>query len=169
MSSSSEEKERKYLDSYDEYADAIFRYCYFKVSDYDQARDLTQDTFMKVWQEVRTGTEIENHRAYLYRIATNLVIDYYRKKKTSSLDVLTEAGFDPSDERNKTVLEDKVEVRIVKEVLQKLDDKYREPVFLRYIEEMSPKEIAKILDLSENVVSVRIHRGLKQLQELMKE
>ncbi|HET8574803.1 MAG TPA: RNA polymerase sigma factor [Candidatus Paceibacterota bacterium] len=169
MSLRSEEKEKKFLESYDEYSDAIFRYCFFKVSDADLAKDLTQDTFTKVWQEIASGTQVDNMKAYLYRVATNLVIDYYRKKKTYSLDKLQEDGFDPIDQRNETILEDASEVRIVKSILQELDEKYREPVYLRYIEEMSPKEIAAVLELSENVVSVRIHRGLKQLQDRMKD
>lgn len=160
-------RENEFLSSYDDYADAIFRYCFFKVSDYDLARDLTQETYLKTWQEVVRGLVIENHRAYLYRIATNLIIDHYRKKKTTSLDRLQEEGFDPHDIRNENFLEDSSEVKILKEAVLKLDEKYRDALLLRYIDEFSPKEIANILELSENVVSVRIHRGLKQLQKKM--
>lgn len=166
-SKGSEKKEHDFLESYDAHADAIFRYCFFKVSDYDQAKDLTQETFMKAWQELAGGKEIDNHKAYLYRVATNLVIDYYRKKKSGSLDALREEGFDPPERRGENASEDNAELRIVREHLDRLDEKYRDVVILRYLHELSPREIAEALVLSENTVSVRIHRGLKQLQGQM--
>src|SRR3989338_4735544 len=92
----------EFLQAYEAYNDAIFRYCYFRVYDRERARELSQETFMKAWEYLsRTGKKIENLRAFLYKIATNLIIDNSRQKgkKTVSLDQLHEEGFDPGDDR----------------------------------------------------------------------
>ena len=54
------------------------------------------------------------------------------------------------------------------EELRQIDDKYSQAVIMRYIDDLSPEEIAQILGENKNVISVRIHRGLKKLKELMK-
>ena len=156
--------EKNFIQAYDIYADSIFRYCYFRVFSREQAEDLTQDVFKKTWEYVAEGKEVKNFRPFLYRVASNLIIDYSRKKKEVSLDKMQETGFQPScEEKDKNIIFDSKET--VK-MIQKLDEKYREAVTMRYVEELSPKEIADILGETENVVSVRIHRGLEQLRKL---
>ena len=76
--------------------DAIFRHCYFRVFDRERARDLVQETFLKTWEYLTRGHDIENIRAFLYRVATNLIIDDSRRKKEISLEQLSESGFDPA-------------------------------------------------------------------------
>src|SRR5438045_2414242 len=90
-------KQQEFLKAYDEYADAIFKHCYFRVSSRTKAEDLTQETFMKAWHYFAEGSVIENVKALLYRIATNLIIDEYRRKKEESLEnLMTHAdAFDP--------------------------------------------------------------------------
>ena len=87
--------EQKFLKAYDEYSDAIFRHCYFRVSDREKAKDLTQDTFTKTWEYVLKNGEVTDLRAFLYKVANNLIIDTYRKKKEDSLDDMMEnSSFD---------------------------------------------------------------------------
>ena len=156
----------QFMKAYDELSDAIFRHCWFRIGDRERAKDLTQDTFTKSWQYLIDGTEVKNLKAFLYRVANNLLIDEYRKKREASLDKLMEAGFDPGfDDRKKT--ENSIDAKLVLEVVGWLDEKYREVVLMRYVDELSPKEIAEALGESENNVSVRIHRGLKQLREIL--
>jgi RNA polymerase sigma-70 factor, ECF subfamily len=159
--------EADFLALYEEFADAIFRHCFFKVSNRDVATDLTQETFIRAWQYIAKGMEIENARAFLYRIATNLTIDYYRKKRETSLDQLLEAGFEPG-ENTEERLYDSLDGRRMLELVKTLDPKYRDVVLMRYVEGLSPKEIAEIIDETENVVSVRLHRALKKVSELWK-
>src|SRR4051812_29307947 len=71
-------------------ADAIFRYCFIRTSQREVARDLTQDTFMRLWNTLSGDKEIRNCRAFLFTVARNLIIDWYRKKKPESLDILVE-------------------------------------------------------------------------------
>ncbi len=158
--------ENNFLKSYDAYADAIFRFCFFKTGDRELARDLTQDTFMKTWGYLEKGNEIANMQAFLYRVASNLVIDWYRKDKTDSLDDLAEEGFDPED--NKINIKENAEVSLALDLLNKLGPDDKSLIIWRFVEGLSPKEIAEeIGNVKENVVSVRIHRALKKLRSIM--
>jgi RNA polymerase sigma-70 factor (ECF subfamily) len=123
---------------------------------------------MRYWQTLRKGEKLKNERAYLYTLARNLIIDWYRKKKESSLDALTESGVDFTGDGLHSVT-DKAEVAEVLAMIQALDDESREVLLLRYVEGFSPKEIADQLREPPNTVSVRIHRALKKVQELMHE
>jgi RNA polymerase sigma-70 factor, ECF subfamily len=149
--------------AYDEYSDAIFRYCCFKVSDREKAIDLTQDVFVKVWQYLLAGNEVENMKALLYKVARNLIIDEYRKKKFDSLDTMSEAGFEPADTGQLDTISI-VEAGLLVERIKELPDAYSEVVFMRYVDDLSVKEIAEALGEQENNVSVRIHRGLHKLK-----
>jgi RNA polymerase sigma-70 factor (ECF subfamily) len=160
---STDELALKLKQAYDEYSDAIFRYCTFKVSDREKAIDLTQDVFVKVWQYLLSGNEVENMKALLYKVARNLIIDEYRKKKFDSLDTMSEAGFEPADTGQLDTISI-VEAGLLVERIKELPDAYSEVVFMRYVDDLSVKEIAEALGEQENNVSVRIHRGLHKLK-----
>lgn len=162
--------EQNFLSAYEQYSDDIFRYCYFQTSNREVALDLSQDTFTKTWKYLAEGKDIENIRAFLYRVARNLIIDWRRKKKSGSLDTLLEEGFDYESgvdemERQETAFE----AEIAKEALENLKDNYREILTMRYIDDLSVTEIAEQTGLSENNVSVRIHRGLQKLNDILQE
>ncbi len=158
--------EELFLRAYDDYADAIFRHCFFRVRDREVAKDLTQDTFLRTWRALGRGVKIDNIRAFLYRVALNLVIDYSQKKKMLSLDTLAEDGFEPGLD-NSEKLQNFLDGSRALERLEEIGPKYRDAVYLRYVEELSPQEIADILGENENTISVRIHRGVEKLRELL--
>ncbi len=155
----------RFMNAYEDFSDAIYRHCYFRISDHDKALDLMQETFKKTWQYVSNGNKVKDMKSFLYKTATNLIIDQYRKKKELSLDMLQEGGFEPSEEPQITFVADRQNIL---KLLDNLDDKYKEVIVLRYIDDMTPKEIAKAINETENVVSVRIHRGIKRINELVK-
>lgn len=162
-------QKEKFLESYDSYADAIFRYCLIRVYDREKARDLTQDVFIRAWDYIVSGKEVEHWKAFLYRIATNLIIDNARRKhELISLETLMETGFDPGKD-DRSHVDDYIDGQKAVAAINDLGEIYREPVYLRYVEDMSPAEIAEITGVSENVVSVRIHRGLYQLKRKLKQ
>ncbi len=154
----------EFLKAYDLYADAIFRHCYFRVYDREKAREMMQDVFMKTWEYLSKGKEVDSLRAFLYRVANNMIIDYSRRKKESSLDTMREEGFEPAGVDRTTLA---AEAGQVIALLEKLDEKYRDAVKMRYLDDLSPKEIAHALGETENVISVRIHRGIAQLRAVM--
>lgn len=159
-----QEQERRYTEAFDMYSDALFRHAFFRVSNRQVAIDLVQDAFMKTWSQVAKGENIENYQSYLYHVLSNLIVDYYRKKKSLSLDTLTEDGFDPVGSTAANVMEDAVRRELMDQI-EKLSDRDKEVVVMRYIDGLPVKEIAEILEESENSVSVRIHRAIDKLKE----
>ncbi|MBI5456528.1 sigma-70 family RNA polymerase sigma factor [Candidatus Kaiserbacteria bacterium] len=165
--SNSAEAEKGFMSAYDEHADSIFRFLASKISDREIARDLMQETFTRAWDYCQEGGLIREWKPFLFRTAYNLVVDTYRKKKAVSLDAMIEdQGFAIPD-RSDVINIDKAEVKRIRAAMQGLDEVYRDVLSLRFTEDLPPKEIAGILGLSENVVSVRIHRGLAKLREHM--
>ncbi len=158
-----EEAEKEFTEIFQEYSDAIFRHCAFKVMDRQLGHDLTQETFLRAWNQIEQGKKIENMRAFLYRVADNLVIDYIRKKKSLSLDQLQEQGFDPGHDETGS-MQNKIEMGRALEALHKLEEDYRQAIQLRYVEGLSVSEIAVVTGEPPNTVSVRLHRGLQQLR-----
>lgn len=162
-------KKDEFTDIYRDFSDSIFRFCYFRTSDREQALDLVQESFVRLWNELALGKAIENPRAFLFAVARNLIIDYYRKAKTLSLDALAE-----NDENSYRLPKDmnafvNAEARYLIEKIQDLDPPFRQVIYLRYVEEMMPKEIAEITGESVNAVSIRITRGMEKLRKLVGE
>lgn len=159
--------EQQFAETYNKYADDIFRHCFFRVSNREKAKDIMQEAFTKTWEYLTRGNEIANIRAFIYRTANNLIIDHYRKKSESSLDELQEQGFEPPvDEKDK--IHNEIDAGYAISAIQNLDIKYREVVLLRYVDELGVKEIAHIVGESPNTVSVRIYRGLAELRKSLK-
>lgn len=153
---------------YDYYVKPIYRFIYFKVPTREDAEDLTSQTFIKALKYiVEEKKEIKSLQAFLYQLARNLVIDFYRTKAIETLpidDQLTEAI--PDEEID---IKEKVEIisdlKNVEEALKQISEPYREVVILRYVEGLSNKEIAQIVNRSEGAVRVILHRGLNKLRE----
>jgi RNA polymerase sigma-70 factor (ECF subfamily) len=161
--------EHDFIKAYDEWADAIFRHCAFRVSDRETAKDLTQDVFVRAWEYMSRGHQVENMRAFLYRVAHNRIIDEFRKRgRLESLQTLEEeSGFDVPDEKATVSILDSLDAARALEALPKLPQSYREVLVMRFVDDLPPKEIAGILGESENNISVRIHRGIKKLAVLL--
>ena len=161
------EIEKSFLTAYEEHADALFRHCMARVRNRELAKDLVQETFTRTWVYLADGKHITHLRAFLYRTLHNAIVDAMRKKSSVSLDRMHEEdGFEVVDETRKVSPETREEVDEALQLLSSLEEMYATVITMRYIDEMTPGEIASILDVSENVVSVRIHRGMKQLKVL---
>ncbi len=160
-------KTRKiYLEAYDAYADAIYRHCFFRVFSKERAEELMQETFMKTWEYLEEGHDVENLRAFLYRVANNLIIDYVRKKKEMSLEQMAEENpsFEPSDSGHED-MERNVLMGEVREAMDALPEEARQLLVMRYIDDLDPKDIAKLLKITPNHVSVKLNRAMQQLKE----
>ena len=157
-----------FMKSYEEHSDALFRYCYFQTSNREVATDLLQDTFTKTWLYLKDGKKIDNLKAFLYKVAKNLIIDYRRKKKSFSLDAITETGIEFQDEvdTEEKITEDSDKEFVISK-LAELPDDDKEILSMRYVNEMSIREIADTLDLTPNNVSVRIHRAVEKMKSLL--
>ncbi len=159
----------EYLLAYDQNADALFRYVYFRTRDREDARDIVQEAFLKTWRYLADGKQIDQLRPFLYRTAKNLFIDVTKQKKTRnthSLDEYMDAGGEIAAESERSEFDPFDIARAIKLLNELEPDEYREAVQLRFIDELTIPEIADVMGVSENVVSVRINRGLNKLKRL---
>jgi len=164
--------EQSFIDAFDRYADELYRHAYFRLSSKEKAEEAVQETFLRAWNSARGGTDIKEMRAFLYRTLRHLVIDEYRRKKTDSLDAwLEEEGAtdailaDEHDELEAAVA--RLDGAQALALVGKLSPAYSEVLTLRFVDGLTPSEIAARLDENENTVSVRIHRALKALRKLL--
>jgi len=157
-----------FIKAYDLYGDAIYRHCYFRVFSKARAEDITQEAFMKMWVYISEGNQVQNIRALLYKIATNLIIDESRKKKEEHLDALLENDqiTEPSYAGHKDI-ETQAIVSSIMEHIKELPDDERQLLIMRYVDDLDPKEIAEILGITANNVSVKLHRAVKLLKEFI--
>jgi RNA polymerase sigma-70 factor (ECF subfamily) len=160
----------QFLGIYDEMADLLFRFALVRVGNREDAVDIVQTTFTRAWGHIRQGKEVPNYKAFLYKVARNLIIDVYRKTKNVSLDALAESeGFDPVDEKGSKETLAFAEWRIVEDALNKMSPTDKDVIIMRFIEGRMPQEIAEITGLSENVISVRINRAVERLKRMVNE
>lgn len=163
--------ETRFLQAFDEYNDALFRHAFIRISNREKAVDLVHDTYTKVWSYIRDGYEIDNFRPFLYKVLNNLIIDEYRRRKEVSLDAMLEqegvdeGSFDDLTESSVEVLAATIDGKKAFGLLAEIPDQYREVITLRFIDQLGPKEISELIEESENVISVRLHRGLRLLRQ----
>jgi RNA polymerase sigma factor (sigma-70 family) len=157
----------EFLMLYDKEADALLRFVSLRINDREHALDIMQESFTRVLHALSKGSEIRDLRAFLFSTARNLLIDSYRqraRRKDESLDDLIEKGGEYEEDLSGTPYA-VYDVERVRKLLSELEPpEYREALLLRYVEEWTPSEIAEVLGVSENVVSVRINRAIKKLQ-----
>lgn len=153
---------------YNLYYKKIYRYCYFNLENRELAQDICQETFLKAWKSLPTFSINSGGtlQAFLFKIAKNLIIDNSRKKKTESIDkhenLETNENFEEDLDRVK-------DTDNLKRALGKLNEKDRQIIVLKYLEEMSGAEVAKIIGKREGALRVRIHRILANLKKIMEE
>jgi RNA polymerase sigma-70 factor (ECF subfamily) len=171
-----EDSAQQFADIFEKHSDELFRHALLRLSDRERALELTQESFLKAWAYVSKGEEVRQYRSFLYRILNNLIIDEYRKHKTQSLDAMleneeTSVMVEAELLRDDTDVAEEAMIRfdgaLALAALEQLNDQHKSVLALRYIDGLSPKEIAETLGESENTISVRIHRGMKKLQELL--
>jgi len=155
---------------YDEFARKIYIYCYFRVNSQEAAEDLAASVFMRAWDHIVGGKNVDKVQAFLYRIASNLIIDYYRKG-TARREVTIDDPLHPIDIHDETDLsgsmDKKFQLQDVRRALADMPDQYREVMILKYFNELSIKEIAEILETQENTISVRLHRALDKIKKIL--
>lgn len=142
-------------------------HAFFRVPDRAISEDLVQETFIKTWRYLLKGGRIEIMKAFLYHVLNDLIVDEYRKKKTISLDDLLEKGFEPSVDHSArlfNLMDGKVAILLIKN----LPEKYRKVMRMRFVQDLTLKEISLLTGQTKNAVTVQVHRGLKKLKLLYK-
>jgi RNA polymerase sigma-70 factor, ECF subfamily len=146
----------------------VFNVAYKFVGKHDEAEDLAQDIFLKIFKSLDTFDRRANFQTWLISISRNLCIDHYRsvrkERETIDRDVdandLTPQSHEPGPV---AALEQRDRVALLREAMSALPDTLRTAVLMRDIQELSYQEIAEQLRLPEGTVKSRINRGRTEL------
>ena len=161
----------------EKYQSRVFSMVYGMVRNREDARDITQEAFVKAYRNLEGFRLESSFYTWLYRIAMNLSIDHARKRKRREV-----SGFDESiasrdgdggidaihhEESPGKALERKQLLGRIMDAMQKLSDDQREVILLREVEGLSYKEIADVMDIPEGTVMSRLFYARKRLQKLL--
>jgi len=146
----------------------VFNVAYKFVGRHDEAEDLTQDIFLKIFKSLHTFDRRANFQTWLVSVSRNLCIDHYRsvRKERETIDRDVDAGELTPAAPGQTAyqaLEQKDRVRLLAKAMRELTADLREAVSLRDLHELSYQEIADRLHLPEGTVKSRINRGRTEL------
>lgn len=159
-------KRKLFSNFYDEHIQSVYRFVYLKIGSKEDSEDITSEAFTRLWEQIKSPTEIENPRAYIFQVARNLVIDHYRKKRLIKLphdEVEVESERKTPEEAASLSVEGQ---RLAKAMVE-LKDSYQNVLIFYYLEKMPIKEIARIEGKSKNAVRVTIHRALNSLRDIL--
>lgn len=162
--------QKKFSKIYDQHVEKIYRFVTLKVGSDATAEDLTAETFSRGWHAFREAErgnrdQIRNMEAFLYRIARNLVADFYRehsRRDTISAEEVEMADSKPGPDQEALKNSDAAQV---KQALTTLKSEYQDVIIWRHVERKSTKEVAEKMEKSEEAVRVQLHRAMKQLKQ----
>lgn len=161
---------------YEAYHKAVHAYLLGRTNDPPAALDLLQETFLRVWRHIHKAGELdpEKQRRWVFRIAKNVAVGYYRKQGRKQEAALDEqhaqpqalAGRDLDPEEAYTLRET---VREVDRALARLPEELRVPLVMQVVGQMTSGQIARVLDRPPGTVRYQIHRARKELERLLQE
>lgn len=170
-----EKQKEIFKELYNKEINRVFRFVLLRVSKREEALDITEDAFYKLWEVMSGGKKIENLSAFVFKVTRNKIIDWYRKNKPSSLEQMFENG--ENDENTLPEIADPdshTEIRLSAEASEviksfhKLGSLDAEIMMQRFVEDLGPQEIAERMGISSNNVSIRITRSIQKLREEFK-
>lgn len=158
---------------YNQYINAIYRFVFVRVNSKEVAQDLSSEAFTRAFEYFRKNPErdIENMQAFLFRTASNLIIDYYRQKSRQNVSIDAAKNnygvvhtIAARDEHAEVSLERSEQAQKIMSALQGMDSEYADVVMWHFIDDLSVREIAEITGRPEGTIRVMMHRGLKELR-----
>ena len=144
--------------------DAIYKYCYWKLGNSEDAKDVTQNVFLSFVRNINTYSDKGKPRAFLYTIAKNLCINWSKKNKSDYLEETNEI-IDISASEKIDKVADKITLQYI---INQLPQEQQEVIFLRYIHDLTINEIAVIIEKSHFSVSYKINSALKTIKNKLK-
>lgn len=149
-----------------QYEKAVFNYIFRLVSQRQNAEDLTQETFIKVYKSLDQLDPEKNIKSWIYKIATNTVYDWLRKKqKKPELFLIDDlkVGFETIDQNDAYWSIERV--KDLEQALERISPSYRAVLLLHYYEDLSYEEVSKVLSIPLNTVKIHLHRAKKALKD----
>ena len=158
---------------FERYREKVYRVAYGVVRRREDALDIVQEVFVKLFRSLGDFKGKSNFYTYLYRMAINTAIDHTRKmRKFSASSIDGEGAFHPSDtpeKRPDAILIDHELQEKVKKAMERLADDQRAVLILREVEGLSYQEIAETMGCSLGTVMSRLHYGRRKMQNLLGE
>ena len=153
------------------YSDEIFRRILPMMHNQTDAQDVMQETWIAVLKHlsVLRGKDEACVKAYVMKIARNKAISMLRKKKAENKFTCDEDCAEIADESDFFTMFESQSIENIAKCIDKLDEKYSDVLKLRYLYEHSLKEIAQLMNVSVNVVSIRLKRGKAMLMNILKQ
>ncbi|OGH69789.1 MAG: hypothetical protein A3C90_02065 [Candidatus Magasanikbacteria bacterium RIFCSPHIGHO2_02_FULL_51_14] len=155
---------------YDGYVERIYRFIYFKISNREEAEDLTSDVFLKLWNYLiddrSRRPDVKSVSGLAYAIARNTVVDWYRDRAKKQEQALIEELVEPAAADIVEKLHTAYDADQLLRVIKTLKQEYQEVILLRFIEELSITEIADVIGKKKTAVRVTLHRAVKKLREM---
>lgn len=160
---------KQFGDIYDQYIDKIYRFIYIKVNNQETAQDIASKVFLKAFEAYKKpNAKIDNVGAFLYRIASNAVIDFYRERGRTNVvssEVIAEVADNREDIYEKAIFG--ADVTAVKIAILKLNQDQQDLIIWHYLDDISIGEIAEIQGKPAGTIRVALHRALKSLRDIM--
>ncbi|MBN1550899.1 RNA polymerase sigma factor [bacterium] len=147
------------MDLYETYSADIYRFTFWLTGDGHQAEDITSETLIRTWTN-RNKIRTETLKAYILTIARNIFLEQNRKQKHQV--PLDNLHSDPSPGPDK-MLESRLELQRIQIILQGLTETDRTAFILRVFQDLPYEEIARILELSQSAVKVKVHRVRRKI------
>ena len=162
-----EYKESILSDLYEEYYNKIARYAYLRIGNKAEAEDIAGEVFLKALKSLKSYKERGiPMQAWLFRIARNLVVDYFRKIKKH--ETITIENIQIDSEINPVIAtEKKLEIERVKEAMEELTHEQREVLRLRFFSELTSREVGQILNKSDGAVREMQRAAIEKLRNLL--
>lgn len=152
-----------------DYQQKIFSTALMLLSDREEAMDVVQDVFVKIYTSISSFNGKSSLSTWIYKVAQNTCYDHLRKRKNVLFEELSDNETDNKFTSPEEALEKLEDIKLVRECIKKLPVKYRSVLILREFEDLSYSEIAEICDISEGTVKSRIYRGREHLLKLISE
>ena len=158
------------------YEDKVYNLCLRMCSDREDAKDLAQEAFLRAWRGLRFYKQEAAFSTWLYRLTSNVCIDYLRqKKRRSAVSFVTadEEGVqleipDPTPTPEQQMMDVHLKEQLA-DAMARLDEDHRLILTLRVVEELRYDEIAAIMDLKEGTVKSRLARAREKLRKILLE
>ena len=148
----------------DIYFDRLCREAYIRCKYEEDIKEIVQETIYKAYRNIRSLKEPQYFKTWLSRILINVANDYLRNKGMVDLEL------DETSYVKEVVIEDKIEIKIdLYNAIDELEDKYKDAVILRYIDDLKIEDISKILDRPVNTIKTHLRKALKDMKKMLKE
>lgn len=151
---------------YRAYVDRVYGYCFLRLPSQEVAEDVTSNVFTKLIEGIQKFDTDQGYRlsAWLFRVAHNLIVDYYRKTKPEHIDWGSEVDSSESDKNDK-FLKQHTRKQQIASVLPRINKRYQQVISLKFFAELETEEIAVQLGIKNKNVYLLLHRALTAFRQ----